>query len=89
MSNKTIDFFVGIAIFTIFISIVFCLFMTMFSSGKADYCYIESYIRPQSNDTFYNLSQHVPWGKNRLVSRDIKSLEEAKTQANLIGCEIK
>jgi len=83
----------GIALLSIIV--VFSLTLAtlaIFSSGKIDYCVIDTmtYTNPLAGDIVrYDLVGHVPWRPNRQLARNLSSLALAKDQADMIGCEIK
>lgn len=66
--------------------------LSIFSSGKTDYCYVRtySYANPlQQNVIVYTLVGHVPWRPDRDIANNLKSLEEVKQHATLIDCQIR
>lgn len=76
------------------------VFMYMFSSNKADFCYVEpiQYTQRNPNDTFevtgkwvtgYTLKQHIPWHSDRTLVSDIPTTDGVRLEAEKFGCPIR
>lgn len=59
-----------------------CLCCSIFASGKADYCIV------QTANNHIGLSQHIPWRFDRWVA-NYESIPDALKAASLLGCPVK
>jgi hypothetical protein len=62
------------------------------SDGRPDYCFVEPtthHVPTQGDVTTYVLKGHRPWRIDRNVSTNVPSLDEARRQAELVGCTLR
>lgn len=94
MNNKS-NFTEAIGSIVIWLSIVgllslglYTFYLLVSASGQADYCFVDATSYQGLETTKYRLYAHRPWRSNTSLGM-YPSLEEAKKQADSIGCAIK
>lgn len=66
--------------------------MAMRADGRPDYCFVvptAHRVPTQGDVTTYELMGHRPWRMDRAVSMNVPTLDEARRQAELVGCALR
>lgn len=94
MTSKLGDAFewtVGVGLAVGVLSFVFVpLYKLLAADGKTEFCYIQSdrWLATEGEER-YALRGAIAWREDSVIATNLKSFEEAKHKADIIGCPIK
>lgn len=72
-----------------FVLFVYPFWKFMSADDYADFCFVQySSSAYKDQQGTYILTAHIPWGANRTVGGDFKSIEEARNAAQSVNCPL-